>query len=206
MTITTQDLSRLADIAATVATEAAQADQARAELWTAQAELLGRVIDLARPALRAIGTRTKIAVSVAHHADVNFNGGVDTIEWLSSRALCLSNEKPGPREDTPRANTGTYHGRDLFLVENGTLIGLHYSGTWSRWEGSSWGWSAELVYYEELLDIFLDKWSDVEEYVSTIAAALEKAAGSRQGATKAARERTAQLQAVVALLGKSGRS
>ena len=206
MTLTAQDLDRLATVAATVAAEAEQADQARSELAAAQASLLSRVIDLARPALRAIGTRPKTSVSVAHHADVNYGGGVDTIERYPSRCLCLNSERPGPDEDNPRANGGAYEGADLFLREDGTLLELRYSGDWSRWQGSSWGWTAEVKEYTNPLEAIGDGWGDVDAYVATIAAALDKTVGSRETATAKNRQRAEQLGAIVSLLAKGGRS
>jgi len=200
------DLDRLATTAATVAAEAAQADEAQGALDIAQALLLGKVIGIARPALRAIGTRPVIAYAMRHHADVNYNGGVREKERYHMRAVCLTDSEPWPTEDTPRANEGSYSGEDLFVREDGTLIALRYTGSWSRWQGSSWGWSADVTEYESALEAIRDGWTHVDNYIARLAEALEKAVGSREKSTAASIARAEKIGAVVSLLasGKGG--
>jgi hypothetical protein len=65
---TATNLDRLAVKAEAVAAEAREADAAREQLEAAQAALLERVIDTARPALRAIGTRPLVAAEQRYHA------------------------------------------------------------------------------------------------------------------------------------------
>jgi len=198
---TTDDLARIAERAASVAAEAAEANAAREQLEAAQAALLDRVIASVRPALRAIGTRPLVACHVAHHADVNHNGGVRTEERFPFRCVCISDGEPGPMEDTPRANEGAYHGEDLFVREDGALIGFTYSGSWSRWQGSSWGWTAEITQYPTPAEAIAAGWRNVDAYVKNLAAAVAKAEGSRKNAIAANRARAEQLTAIVSLLG-----
>lgn len=205
---TTDDLARIAERAEAVAAEAEEADAAREQLEAAQAALLERAIASVRPALRAIGTRPLVAWHVAHHADVNHNGGVRTEERYPSRCVCISEGEPGPMEDTPRANEGTYHGEDLFIREDGALIGFAYSGSWSRWQGSAWGWTAEITEYTTPAEAIAAGWTRVDAYVKNIVEAVTKAEGTRQNAIVANRARAEQLNAIVALLapanGKKG--
>jgi hypothetical protein len=196
----TVDLEHLAETAATVAAEAAEADAAREQLEAAQAALLERVIASVRPALRAIGTRPLDAYHMAHHADVNHNGGVRTEERFPFRCVCISDGEPGPMEDAPRANEGAYHGEDLFVREDGALIGFTYSGSWSRWQGSSWGWTAEITQYPTPAEAIAAGWRNVDAYVKNLAAAVAKAEGSRANAIATNRARAEQLTAIVALL------
>jgi hypothetical protein len=198
-------IAETAEAIASVAAEAREADAAREQLEAAQAALLERVIASVRPALRALGTRPLVAQHVAHHADVNHNGGVRTEERYPSRCVCISEGEPGPMEDTPRANEGTYHGEDLFIREDGTLIGLTYSGSWSRWQGSSWGWTAEITEYVSPLEAIAAGWARVDAYVRNLAAAVVKAEGSRKNAIAANRARAEQLTAIVALLAANGK-
>jgi hypothetical protein len=196
----------------TVASEAAEGDTALSERRTAEAELLARVIDLARPALRAIGTRPVIRYHIAHHADVNYNGGARTEERYEQRCVPLSASEFGPEEDCPRANEGTYGGKDLGLREDGVLVQFDYSGDWSRWQGSSWGYEAEITEYESAADALADGWHTskpdgfaprgVDLYLDRLAQTLESAVGKRKDRVKADRARAEKLAAVSSLLKK----
>jgi hypothetical protein len=79
-------LDRLAEQAEAVATEAAEADAARAQLEAAQAALLERVIATVRPALAAIGTRPALVADKRYHARcVRIDGNSDGARGLYVR-------------------------------------------------------------------------------------------------------------------------
>ncbi len=203
------DLDHLAETAATVAAEAKEADTAREQLEAAQADLFERVIKTARPALRAIGTRPLIAYSIKHHADVNYYGGIEEEERPPWRAVCLSAESFDPTEDAPRANEGSFEGEDLAVREDGILVELRYSGSWSRWQGSSWGWTAEVIEYANPAEAIGAGWTDIDSYIERLTEALDTAIGSRKKAVAANRARAEQLGAIVSLLNtkpKGGRA
>jgi hypothetical protein len=196
------DPQKFEEWAKTVASEATEGDTALSERRTAEAELLTRVIDLARPALKAIGTRPVIRYHIAHHADVNYNGGARTEERYTHRCVPLSASEFGPEEDCPRANEGTYGGKDLALREDGALVQIEYSGDWSRWQGSSWGYEAEITEYDSAADALADGWTDVDEYIEQLSKRLEAAVGKRKGRVEADRARAEKLAAIRSLLKK----
>lgn len=175
------------------------AEEVHREERRAKAVLLSRVVEMVRPAVRAVGTRPVVKYDIQHHADCNYYGGVTTEDRYDRRCLLLSGDEWGPDEDCPRANTGNFEGARLALREDGALIVLNYSGDWSRWQGSSWGWEAEVIIYDDCLEV-VGEWPDVEEYIDRIAKALEKARGTRESGTGKAKQRADRLRALATIL------
>ena len=101
------DSEKFKDMVSTVAAEETESDQAHLDRLEAEAELFGAVLQKARPALRAIGTRPVIRYHVAHHADSSYNGGIHTRERYEFRCVPLSSNDFGPAEDCPKANNHT---------------------------------------------------------------------------------------------------
>jgi len=192
------DLEHLRELAGRVAAEGQEAGDARQAQREAEAELLGRVIALVLPAIKAVGTRPTIAYRVTGHEDPNRHRTAE--ERYDHRCLLLSDDRWGPVEDQPRDSAGRYEGEDLALREDGVLIELAYAGNWSRWQGSSWGWKATVTEYATPAEALGDGWTDVDGYLKRIGKALETAEGSRAKVTRAARARTAKLRAIVELI------
>jgi hypothetical protein len=178
-----------------VAAEHADVLAAKDAEEAAEAALLEKVVEAVRPALRALASRVKTADRVEHFADVDRQRETETLAtW---RGLCLTGT-PGPLRDNPRDNRGSYEGSDLFLLVDGTFVELAYGGSWSRWQGSSWGWKttertmtiAEVAHEYKL-----------EPIVEALSEALDQhTQGGRPARAKAMRERAAKLAALVALI------
>jgi hypothetical protein len=192
-------MERINSMVGDVVSEFDSADEAHREERRAKAVLLSRVVEMIRPTVRAIGTRPVVKYSVQHHADVNHNGGIEDEDRYDHRCLLLSDDGWGPDEDSPRANTGNFKGARLALREDGALVLFNYSGEWSRWQGSSWGWEAEVIIYDDCLEV-VGEWPEVEEYIDRIAKALEKARGSRESGTGKAKQRADRLRALATIL------
>ena len=189
----------------TVTTEATDGNQANKDRRAAEAALLDKVIEMARPALAAIGTRPVIGCNIRHHGDVNYCGGDNTEERYGSRCVLLSGDSWGPEEDFPRANAGNFEGVELAVrapskTSYAKLIQFRYSGSWSRWQGSSWGWEAEITEYDSAAEAVADGWIDVEEYIERLGELLEKAVGKRKKRIAADKARAAKITAIKTIL------
>jgi len=196
------NLEKLTESVNKVVAEEAESSLARNDLAEVSADLLGQVVGFAKPALSAIGDRPIISHNVSHHADVNYCGGATDETRYAHRCVPLSCAAFGPEEDCPRANEGRFEGRDLAARADGVLVCLEYSGSWSRWQGSSWGWQAEVTEYAGPSEAIADGWTDVEGYITHLADKLSRAVGKRKDRIEADRRRVEKLGAVVALLSR----
>jgi len=197
----TFDPKKFEETVSTVAAEDNEADTARTEKRRAEAALLTRIIEMARPALFAIGTRPVIRYEVAHHADVNYGGGVHSQKRAKERYIPLSSSNFEPDEDCPQANEGRYEGRTLAVRANDDeLVCFTFSGSWSRWQGSSWGYEAEITKYWTAVDAIADGWTDVQEYIDQLSELLQAAVGKRKKSTEADLKRAEKLTALTSLL------
>ncbi len=178
-----------------IVVDADTAEAAHAAEVVAHVTLLDRVVALVRPALRALSTRPLVSSRWS-------NGQNGLHPWekhtrAAWRGIYLGEYQSGPVEKTcGDENTGTYAGQDLFLAEDGTWRRLRYSGSWSRWQGSTSGWEST----EQTLSTrdVVGKY-DAEKIISAIGAVVAEA-GSREAATHAAKERAAKISALVTLL------
>ena len=190
-------LKNLSEQAQAVAGEQEDLDRAIDEERTAEAAVLERVIEAIRPGLRALSGRIRTAVDRRHHADVNYHGGTTEEEYDPRCGIRVAGS--GPEEDCPRANAGSYEGCDLYLLSDGSFLELTYEGSWSRWQGSSWGWTsvATILSPREVMDEYA-----LDPIVQTISAAVSKAATSEGRAKRsaAAKERAEKLRALTTLL------
>jgi hypothetical protein len=127
------------DTLAKLATQAARVqddlDAAIAAERKAKAELLQKIIDIALPALPSIAQKIKIGQKVWWVGNTHTDSE-DT--WHPVKGICLSSDNPSPysRKDAS-GNSGSFTGRDLFLLVNGMLVEVQYDGYWSSWQGSS---------------------------------------------------------------------
>lgn len=194
-----------------VVAEHQEAKTARMEKQEAEAALLARIIEMAKPALMAIGTRPVIRYEVAHHEDVNYCGGDRTEERTKERYVPLSDTDFEPGVDHPRANEGRYQGRTLAVRANdGQLVCFTFSGDWSRWQGSCWGYEAEITEYESAQEALADGWHERKSvyttgprlFIQNLTEQLTNAVGKRQKSTEADRKRAEKLGAVTQLIGR----
>jgi len=119
----------------------------------------------------------------------------------SWRDVCLTGEA-GPAQSGARDDTcGDSSGTDVFLIDDGTLALVSYTGSWSRWLGEGSEWTATI---EPLtLERFIAGWTAAEpERVADLLADRLQAVISGKAVTRAAasRERAKRLLAVSALL------
>lgn len=135
----TNTLNEIKNLAPQAAQLRAALDTAADEERTAETALLERIVELVRPALKALATRPVIEERHTGHATMTARHHTVRADF---RGVCLSDDNPGPLEDNGRDNTGAYCGSDLFLLDDGTFAELEYEGTWSRWQGSTSEWTA----------------------------------------------------------------
>lgn len=187
----TETAKSLAESVAAVASEHQEAQEAHRQANEAEAELLARVVEMAKPALKALSTRPKVSSTttwhnVETHTEKTFAG------WAGLR---LAGD--GADEDFPRDNSGSYEGCDLFLLPDGTWKELVYTGSWSRWQGAGSHWEAEER--ERSTAQVVAKY-DVDDLVTELVAAIDKAKGTRAGSTKAALARAEKFRGLAVLL------
>jgi hypothetical protein len=191
------DLSKLAATISTVVTTHSEAEAAHADKLSAQAALVARILEIARPAARALGTRPKIADTYI------VDGGMITDQHAIWRGVILTCD---PRQIGPSRKTikrddtqGVYEGVDVFLRDDGALVELSYEGSWSLWQGTRCEWRA--TEHEITVEEFCRDWTaaDPAKLVAQLLA-LAEAAGDRTKAIAKARARMDKFRAVLALL------
>jgi len=194
------DLAALAALTAVVTEQdAAHCAAIEAEQQATAAELQ-RVLDTVRPALRAVCSRVQVGYAAHHQGDVNYDQGASR-QYLAERGLYLDTDDPGPGQENPRANGGRYLGTDLFLLGDGRLAWLTYSGSWSRWQGSSSSWDADVEYVPaEMAAVEMAAQNRGPRAIAAIRAALAaQADGTKPKATTAALARAERLTALATL-------
>lgn len=188
-----EQLTTLAELAPRVAAQHEEHQAALAALAAEEAALLDRVVEIVRPALRALSSRPLVGQRTCWPDRVSTATADTRADW---RGVRLAGD--GPDEDHPRANDGAYEGTDLYLRPDGTWSRLRYSGTWSRWQGATSEWEAEV---EVLATAQVVRTYEVADLVRALLAACERQlAGNATARTAAARQRAAKLAALVALL------
>lgn len=188
-------VSKLDTLSRAVAEQHATMEAAFEEERHAEEELLEKLVDAVRPALRALSSRLKASertwwpTSAETTTDKTYH---------PERGVYVSGN--GPERDFPRANDGSVVGSDLVLLDDGTFARLDWSGTWTRWQGRT---SEETSTWTRLtLADVVAEW-DVDEVAATLAERLEaQLAGRAAKTTASARERTEKLRAVAALLAR----
>ena len=183
-------LATIAHLAPTIGAEYdAQTNAIQAERQ-AEADLLARAIDLARPGLRACLTRRRIHESTRDTATDH-----ERTTYRSGPPALLLAGYAGPREDAPRDSLGTYaDDPSLWLLADGSLVSVEYAGSWSRWKGSGQEWTATLM--PITIAVAVREWR-LADILATIADALQRQAGKRDAAGP--RDRAARLAAIATL-------
>lgn len=191
------DLSKLASTISTVVAANSEADQAHADKLAAHVALVTRILKMAQPAVRALGTRPKLADTYI------VEGGTITDQYAVWRGVILTcpPNRVGPsRKVTKLDDTkGAYEGAAVFLRDDGALVELSYEGAWSSWQGTRCEWMA--IAREITVDEFCRDWPAAEptKLVAQLLA-LADAAGDRTKAIAKARARMDKFRAVLALL------
>lgn len=189
------ELQKIAKLSPTVAKIADEHSDAIEKERDAEAQVLAAAIETARPALWAITYKIKSSERTFWPDSVRTETEYETYQHDGLRLA-----GSGPTRDYPTANAGTYKGRALYLLEDGTLVKVVYGGDWSKWQGSSSGWDTQFtpITCREAMD----KWK-LEECIQSISEALDKQLKSkRDEATTEAKARTAKLLALTELLKK----
>ena len=163
----------------------------------AEVELLRAVIEMARPALKAIASRIK----TENHWGSTGNG---VYPWgeeahYEQRGLYLDpDDTVGPgRSRRGDQNRGSYVGADRFILVDGSILELEYDGQWSQWQGETSGWTSTqaVVPLEKLSS------EQIHDAIRAIGAALQKQAdGNKTKRTAASIARATKITAMTALL------
>lgn len=191
-----EQIKTFSDKASRVAEQHEAMQQAYASESEAKAELLRAVIEAVKPGLPALGSRVPQSYTINGHADCNKQR--EKTSYFDDIYCGIVVAGEGLQRDNPRDNRGSYEGSHLILSHDGVLYELSYFGDWSKWQGSSWGWEAELAAIDEgeAVDSF-----NLEEIVSSLSEALDaQLSGNAKKRTKAATERADKLRALAQLL------
>jgi hypothetical protein len=187
------EISKIENLAQTVASEfsASQAAHAAAEL--AEGELLRDIIAAMKPAIPALSNKI-----VKHSYETGGQNGCNPVsrkEHHSERGFLLVDGYERTRDAT--GNRGDLAGSRLFLLIDGRLAEVTREGSFSVWQGEADEWESTL----EILaaDVVAERY-DIEEILATIAEALTKAVGSREKATAKAIERAERVSAISRLV------
>lgn len=187
------DLTKLAATAQTVATEHEALTSAITDRQKAEASLLARVVEALTPALPALVSPIRTSERTYWPTSATTATVYDTHDARGIRV-----DGDGPEQDHPSANEGQYEGKALYLMESGTFAVLRYEGHWSRWQGATSEWEAEVVPLT-VEEVPANGW-DVDEVVKALAASLASHVGKRTKTTQKARERADKLAALARLL------
>jgi hypothetical protein len=105
----------------------------------AEAKVLRRAIDLARPGLWAASSRIRVAY---RNWWPDSTCSEEEYDHAPERGVFLSPD-PGPVRVGPRGTRGEYSEveGDLILLTSGDLVSCHYRGSWSKWQGAESSWT-----------------------------------------------------------------
>lgn len=181
-------ISKLAGVVAIAADQESAAIAARDD---AEAELLTRAVNAALPALKALSKKVRTSYSVFWPDSVSTD---DRSTYSDFRAIRLAGN--GAERDYPRADSGSYGGEDLFLLDDGTFAIATYGGRWSRWQGASSSWYANFTGISALTVV---QDYHVAELLSRLEGLLSEAANQKRE-TKQILETTSKIKAILALL------
>jgi hypothetical protein len=184
-------LSTLATLAPTVGAEYDAEQAAISAERDAEAAILDRAIEIARPALKAASNKIQTSWS---------SNDLVKSTYLPVAGICVDDDKPGAARNGRWVNgqdqtDGPYEGADLFLGADGVFYLLRYSGNWTLWQGRSSSWEADVT--TRTTREVMDSWK-LDEVLGYIAKAIEAQAGKRD--SKAARERADKLAAILKLI------
>ena len=192
-----QAVEKITNLARSVAEQHATMEAAFAEERAAEEDLLEKIVDAVRPALKALSSRLKASERMWWPTSVET---ATEKTYHPERGVRLAGN--GPERDHPRANDGSIGGTDLVLLDDEAFARLDWTGTWTRWQGRTSEETSTLTRIT-LRDV-VETW-DVDEIAATLCERLEaQAAGRASKTTASARQRTEKLRAVAALLGRRG--
>jgi|GEM_PF-1703531 len=185
-------------IAALAAADTAAREARDAEL-AAEAELLGAVVALVAPALRAMTIRPRTSERTYWIGTTHTDTDTERAAWAG---VLLTDERAGPSKRNARANDGAYVGADLFLCpspDGPVFRRLAYDGHWSNWQGaaSSWESTEEVLSVAEVVSRY-ELGVLVDHLLRQIEAAQKR---DLSAVAKRRLERAAQLRAVATLIG-----
>lgn len=186
-------LSRITELAPKVAALHEDRTAAVAEETEAEAAVLTTVVEMVRPALRAL--RSRIEKQYASTSGRNGCNPVTEESWFPERGVLLVDNFYRERDET--GNRGRFRGERLYLLDDGRFAEVKRRGQWSHWQGEWDRWTAEMVF---LSVEQVSRKYELPDVLKELADALEQQAtgASAQRATKA-RERAVRLRAIAAL-------
>lgn len=173
--------------------------QARAEEAEAHRQLLERVLSLVAPALKALSTTLRVSHVRRYDAarrEFDELNGTAALGERELRGVHLAGDT-APRQDVPKAPSGAYLGRGLWVLEDGRLVRLTYRGTWSQSAEDAARWEAD-VHLTDAAEAV--RQFRVDEVVERLHAGLSR--HNRQEATQAAHQRATLVRAILTLLGR----
>jgi hypothetical protein len=182
-----------------VVVEHVASEAAAVSLRAAGAALLARVVEIVKPAVRAVGTRPELSSTWITGGGEFLDDDDGTASRAPWRAINLTGGPfgPGRRREGRSDFTGTFYGWDIALTEDGKLIRLDYEGSWSQWQGQRSSWTS--TQRELTVDEALAAGMKLETALESIGDQLE-GSGDRAKATAAMLEQAAKLRAILALL------
>jgi hypothetical protein len=187
------DITMIDNLSRKVAEQHSDLEAAVGEERAAEEELLGKLVDAVRPALKALSSRLKATERVWWPTSVET---ATEKSYHEERGVRLAGS--GPERDHPRANDGAVEGLDLVLLADGEFARLDWSGSWTRWQGRTSTEESALTRLS--LREVVDEW-DVDEIAARLHELLEQHLSGRATKTgAAARERAEKLRAVAALM------
>ncbi len=187
-------ISTLDTLSRTVAEQHGALQTAIADEREAEAQLLEKIVDAVRPALKALSSRIRATERVFWPDSVS-TATEET--WHAERAVPIL--VSGPQHDHPRADEGAIVGRDLVLLTDGTFARLDWSGNWTRWQGRT---SAEESTLTRISTLDVVQTWNVEDVATKLRVLLEAQVNGKAPKTaQAARDRAEKLRAVAQLLG-----
>lgn len=160
----------------------------------ASAKTLERVIQVVKPAIRAISSRIKCRDDST--SGRNGCNHVEEIEYHTQMGFKLAGGVSQDKDET--GNRGSYGGIALYLLTTGELAHVEFDGTWSNWQGE---WdrlssTLEIIDATEAMNRY-----DIDDCLQELVKALkEQVSGKATAASKAARERATKLSALAALI------
>lgn len=190
------NVDKLGDLAIKVGDAHEAMEEAFDEESAAEGALLAAVIEKVRPALPALACRMEQSYAVTAFGDVDKQREEEEpFQDLGGLLLCGDGDAV---RDNPTDQRGNFRGAGLYLMADGALVTLIYRGTWSRWQGSGWGWVATKT---ELTPQAAAALFDLDGCVDAIEKALRsQLAGRKDRNTKAAADRATKLRALAELI------
>lgn len=189
----TDIINQITEAAPLVATARGELDAAIDAERTAEAEVLARAIELARPALRALVSR--IVRESYETAGRNGCNPVSRTEYHDERGLVLVDGYETCKDAS--GNRGSISGCRLYLLSDGTLAEATREGSFSHWQGEADSWTSTLA--PKTVRDAMNEYA-LDDCLTALRDALVKQRdGKANDRAKAARERAAQLEALVTL-------